>query len=426
MHINDLSGKSILLLGYGREGQAMLRAIEKNGIQADITIGDSNPALEAKGYTLQTGPNYMKNLDPFDVIIKSPGIPPNKELAAVGSKITSSTQIFLDTIKDTGVTVIGVTGSKGKSTTSSLIHAILKASGKDVDLIGNIGIPSIDYIDQAEPGKIFVLEMSSYQLMDLTVSPALAVVTSFFPEHLDYHGSLEAYKEAKKHITRFQAADDVVFFNSTSLGAQEIANESAGTKVPYSAVDAPVKIEETKLLGEHNLTNIGGAFKIAKHFGVNDMTAIEAIKSFTGLPHRLQFLGTIGGIDWVDDAISTTPESTMAALKALGNRIGTIILGGQDRGNNFGDLGDEVANSQIGHVILFPGSGPRIKQAIMDAHRVGIVFHDAPDMEMAVRTAKEVTKPGKICLLSTASPSYGMFKNFEEKGEKFAACARRS
>ncbi len=422
MRIHDLAGTSILLLGFGREGQAMLRAIENHHINADITIGDQNPPLRATSYKLQAGPDYMANLDRFDVIIKSPGIPMSKELSALGAKLTSSTQIFLDTIKDSGATVIGVSGSKGKSTTSSLIAAILKAGGKDADLIGNIGIPSIDSIDQAQPGKIFVLEMSSYQLMNLTTSPPVAVVTSFFPEHLDYHGSLAAYREAKMHLTRFQSAQDVVFFNASSPGAREIADESKGTKIPYSAADAPVRIEETKLLGEHNLTNIAGAFTVAKHFDIDDSIAIEAIKRFAGLPHRLQFLGTVHGIDWVDDAISTTPESTMAGLKALGSRVATVILGGQDRGNDFGDLGQAVADSQIGHVILFPGSGPRIRQAIVDAHRVGIAFHDAPDMETAVRIARDVTKPGRICLLSTASPSYGMFKNFEEKGERFASC----
>ncbi len=422
MKIQDLAGKSILLLGFGREGQAMLRAIEKHGINADITIGDKNPPLQTTNYKLQTGPDYLANLDQFDIIIKSPGIPMNQEMQNLGATLTSSTQIFLDTIEDSGATVIGVSGSKGKSTTSSLITAILKAGGKDADLIGNIGIPSIEYIDQARPEKIFVLEMSSYQLMNLTTSPPVAVVTSFFPEHLDYHGSLAAYKEAKKHLTRFQSADDIVFFNASSPGAQEIANESKGTKIRYASTDAPVRIEDTKLLGDHNLTNIAGAFKVAKHFGVEDTVAIDAIKQFTGLPHRLQFVGTFHNIDWVDDAISTTPESTMAGLKALGSRVASIILGGQDRGNDFGDLGQAVADSQIGHVILFPGSGPRIKQAIVDAHRLGIVFHDAPDMETAVGIAKDVTKPGKICVLSTASPSYGMFKNFEEKGEKFAAC----
>jgi UDP-N-acetylmuramoylalanine--D-glutamate ligase len=422
MHIRDLNGKNVCILGFGREGQAMLKALEMHAPGAEVTIADSNESTQApKRRKTQVGPSYLENLDRFDVIIKSPGIPPQPELDAVRSKITSSTQIFLDTIADTDAIVIGVTGSKGKSTTSTLISEVLKAGGKDVSLIGNIGEPSISHLDEAKAGKIFVLEMSSYQLMDLTVSPHIAVVTSFFPEHLDYHGSLEAYKEAKMHIARFQMPDDTVFFHQKSDGAREIADQSKGTKIPFSDDDAPVNIEDTKLLGKHNLSNIAAAFKVAQHFDIPAKTCINVFKTFQGLPHRLQSLGVHHGLEWIDDAISTTPDSTIAALDALGDRVRTIILGGQDRGVPCEELGKRIATSSVKTVILFPGSGPRIREAIGDAH-ADVCFHEVDGMEKAVEQAKKNTMEGMIVLLSTASPSYGMFKNFEEKGDAFKRC----
>jgi UDP-N-acetylmuramoylalanine-D-glutamate ligase len=209
MKIQDLLGKKICMLGYGREGKAMVEAIRTHVKKFKLTVADENPDVlkelaETTPYYLQSGANWLDNLETFDVIIKSPGIPPNPQLDAQHSKLTSSTQIFFDTIAESGSTVIGVTGSKGKSTTASLLFAMLKLGKKEVHLVGNIGEPAISHIHDAKNRTLFVMEMSSYQLMDLTVSPQIAVITSFFPEHLNYHGSLEAYMEAKKHITKFQ------------------------------------------------------------------------------------------------------------------------------------------------------------------------------------------------------------------------------
>ncbi len=430
MKIADLAGKKICILGYGREGRAMIDAIRTHVKKCKITVADENPdalkeLAETTPYYLQSGAEWLKDLDKFDVIIKSPGIPPSTlPITHYPLPITSSTQIFFDTIADTGATVIGVTGSKGKSTTSSLLYALLKTGKKEVHLIGNIGEPAISHIDDAKNRTLFVMEMSSYQLMDLTTSPQIAVITSFFPEHLNYHGSIEAYMDAKKQIARHQTENDIVFYCSTSEGATEIANESRGTKIPFSASDAPVNISETQLIGDHNLSNIAGAFTVATKLGIEEKAAIDVIKTFKGLPHRLQSLGIHHGQEWIDDAISTTPESTIAALDALDSRVEILILGGQDRGNDFCELGTRIKASSVSSVILFPGSGPRIKQAIVDAG-AAVEFFEAESMEEAVKTAKKVTGGRTplghpIVLLSTASPSYGMFKNFEEKGTLFA------
>ncbi len=430
MKIGDLSGKNICILGYGREGRAMAAALEEHAAGCRITIADENGELKIDNgkVKIQLGNDWLKDIEKFDIVIKSPGIPPEAIENIHCKELTTPTQIFFDTIKNSGAPVIGVTGSKGKSTTSSLIAHIFNyqfsiINSGTVCLIGNIGEPAISHLKDAKKGTIFVMEMSSYQLMDLQTSPQIAIITSFFPEHLDYHGSVEAYQEAKMHITRFQTENDLVFFCATSYGATEIAKEGGGTKIPFSADDSPVSIEETNLIGAHNLSNIAGAFTVAMKLGISEEDAIAAIKTFHGLPHRLQSLGIHHEIEWIDDAISTTPESAIAALDALGDRVTTIILGGQDRGYDFGKLGIRIAESSVKNVILFPGSGPRIKKAIEEA-KADVSFFEVTSMEEAVTVAKKEARSQKleahpIVLLSPASPSYGMFKNFEEKGDCF-------
>ena len=428
MQLSDLAGKRICILGFGREGQAVLRALSRVSPKPEVTVADKSSEAQAEGCTLQTGERYLENLERFDVIVKSPGIPPNPELRAVTEKITNATQIFLDTVAAAGSTVIGVTGSKGKSTTSSLIAEILREAGRDVHLVGNIGVPALDFTNRAGPQTIFVHEMSSYQLMDMSSSPSIAVITSFFPEHLDYHGSLEAYREAKEHIVTAQRPVDTVVFCAASEGAAAIASKSPGRKVPYMENDAPVTLAATQLIGEHNLRNIAGAWTVCRILGVEETAAVRAIKAFKGLPHRLQSLGVHGGIELIDDAISTTPESTIAALDALGDRVATIILGGQDRGNDFTGLAERMKETNIRTIILFPGSGPRIREALNEA-KIDATIIDSSSMEEAIEIARSSKSNAQspmpaapVCLLSTASPSYNMFKNFEAKGDEFSRC----
>jgi len=431
MLLSDLNGKSVCILGYGREGKAVAHALETHASNAQITIADQDPSLQTTNYQLQTGPHYLDNLDRFDVIIKSPGIPPSSKLKALGTKLINSTQIFLEEAAAHGATVIGVTGSKGKSTTASLIYAILQAESQKMKagsyLVGNIGEPAIAHLKNIKPNTIFVLEMSSYQLMDCSSSPPIAVITSFFPEHLDYHGSLKNYQEAKSHITKFQGESDFVVYDATSPGAQEIAEQSPGRRIATHTNDLPLTLKDLLLKGEHNLRNAAIAFLTTRLMGVPERISIPVMQNFRGLPHRLESLGVHHRAEWIDDAISTTPESTIAALDALGDRVSIIILGGQDRANDFTALGKRIAASSIRSVILFPGSGPRIRKAIEEA-RANVDFFEAGAMEEAVEKAiscqlKADSLP--IVLLSTASPSYGMFKSFEEKGEAFRTCIQQ-
>jgi UDP-N-acetylmuramoylalanine--D-glutamate ligase len=434
--LSSLNGKRICILGFGREGKAAYSAIRTHAAPTSITIADRDTALVVpEDAQTKLGPEYMKDLENFDLVIKSPGIPPCKEIETIQSVMTTSTQLFMEHAKAVGCTVIGVTGSKGKSTTSTLIAEILNAGKKPVLFAGNIGEPSIAHIGELLPETIVVLEMSSYQLMDCTLSPQIAVVTSFFPEHLDYHASaslgtglspLELYMDAKKHITRYQESKDIVFYAAASEGAASIAACSPGKHVGVRTEECPVDLSDTHLLGEHNRSNIALAFAVSQHMGIEPSMAVDVIRNFRGLPHRLQSLGIHHDLEWIDDAISTTPESTIAALDALGDRVQTIILGGQDRGYDFTGLAKRIGHSSIRHIILFPGSGPRIREALTK-ESVTATMTDVASMEEAVDQAKKVSQISNlksqispIVLLSTASPSYGMFKNFEEKGGKFA------
>lgn len=428
MRLAELTGKQVCIMGFAREGQAVLRAIERLGIVCHLTIADLNPDLEPTPpqHKRQIGADWLRDLDQFDVIIKAPGVPPKPEIEAVRAKITSATQLFFDEAQAAGATVVGITGSKGKSTTTSLIHALLVAAGLDAHLVGNIGRPALDDLPLASPKAVFVHELSSYQLADSKIRPNIAVVTAFFPEHLDYHGSLEAYWEAKSRIARFQEETDAIVFHAGFPECERIAALSPGRQIGVTNKDAPVMLDEIKLRGVHNLGNIALASAVGDLFAIRKEVQKPVFREFVGLPHRLQPVGVYQDIEWVDDAISTTPESAVAALDALGARVRAVILGGQDRGVDFRILGERLAKSAVRTVVLFPGSGPRIKAAI-EAAGASPLFIEAPDMEAAVAAIVKHTPkedPPAIALLSTASPSYGMFKNFEQKGDVFTQFVR--
>lgn len=421
MQLAELANKSVCILGFGKEGQSVLGALRTLSLQ-ELVVADQNTELQVDGCTTQLGSDYLKGLERFDVIIKSPGIPPYSEIVTARERgqVTGSLQIFIDTVRAQGALVIGVTGSKGKSTTSSLIHAGLVAGGKQAFLVGNIGTPAFDAIGEVKSDAIFVIEMSSYQLMDITAGPDLAVVTSFFPEHLDYHGSLDDYLAAKMRIATTQPPTGTIFYNANSPECSQIGVHSLGTKVPVSRSDSPLPITETHLLGDHNLMNLGLAWKVVESLGVTKETVQAAFRDFKSLPHRLEVVGTYHDIVWVDDAISTTPESTIAALNALGANVETLVVGGLDRGYDFSVLGKRIAASSVKNLIMLPGTG----EAIRDAVGGEVASFPAQNMQEVVQIAREHTTPGKTCLLSTASPSYNSFKNFEEKGRLFQEAIR--
>jgi len=369
--------KDVAILGYGREGKITEKYIRRN--YPNLKIGILDQKLDK---------NYLEKQQEYDLVVKTSGIPKNK----ITAPYTTATNIFFSQAKNF---TIGVTGSKGKSTTASLIYEILKAAGKKVRLIGNIGKPMLEVLlEKVDPKEIFVIELSSYMLDDAGYSPNIAVMTNLFPEHMNYHGGVKKYYDAKQNIFKFQKAGDLA------------------VRPPFLE-KIPLNKSKIPLQGAHNLQNIKAAVKIARLLKIADSAIKKAIKKFKPLPHRLEFIAEKDKIKFYDDAISTAPESTIAAIKTLKN-IGTIFLGGEDRGYDFRELEKTLKNYKIKNIVLFPDSGKRVLKS-----RKGLNVFETKSMKKAVEFAIKNTEKGKICLLSTASPSYTLWRNFEEKGEEF-------
>ncbi|MFZ1719894.1 MAG: Mur ligase family protein [Candidatus Moraniibacteriota bacterium] len=376
--------ESVCILGYGREGRVTERYLRQYYPHIRIGIADA-----------QLNDDYLAEQNNYDLVVKTPGIQKSKVMVPS----VTATHIFFAQNKNF---TIGVTGSKGKSTTVSLIYEMLKEAGKKVRLLGNIGTPMLEvFLVDVDPEEIFVIELSSYMLDDIEYSPNIAVLLNLFPDHMDYHGGVEAYYAAKRRIFQFQKLGDI------------------GIEGPVTE-HVPIDRKELTLLGDHNFQNIQMAVKVARLCKVSDDAIACALRNFKPLPHRLGHLGTFQGIDFYDDAISTTPESTIAAIRALG-AVDTIFLGGTDRGYDFRALEQTLRDFKVRNVVLFPESGARILSS-WD----GFNIFETKSMEEAVDFAFKNTEQGKICLLSTASPSYSLWKNFEMKGDEFAHFVRAS
>jgi len=396
--------KNIVILGYGKEGKATEAFLRKNHPVANIAIADKNQDK-----------HYLENLQQYDLAIKTPGIP--KSLVTI--PYTTATNLFF--ANATG-TIIGVTGSKGKSTTASLIHHVLSSTNLDSRLIGNIGTPMLTSLDTPySASTIFVVELSSYQLDDIQYSPHITVITSLFPEHMNYHGSIELYYGAKHNLLQQMKEQDIFVYNPRYQKLEEWARSTKAISHPYDLV-LPVQPSELPIIGDHNVDNARAATTVARLFHLGEDTIAEGLKSFTPLPHRLQQIGTFHTITFYDDAISTTPDSTIAAMKALRN-IGTLMLGGENRGYDFSEMAKRIVQYKIPNVVLFPDSGKEIEKELQQYGFSGSLF-PTRDMAQAVQFAYEKTPPNTICLLSTASPSYSLWKNFEEKGDLFAQYVR--
>ena len=430
MNINTLVDKKIVLLGFGREGVETLRILRKYFPEKHLTIADKNEELSCsdKKVAIIKGEGYLRSLGDFDVIIKTPGIPMSGELKPWAEKITSATQIFFDSLDPSNI-VIGVTGSKGKSTVSSLLFEVLKESGRKVEIIGNIGIPALKFIKRKN--TIFVCELSSYQLEGLNFHPHISIVTSLFPEHLNYHEGFNNYFAAKKNITLGQSEKDFFIvlkqykkLTSLKTKAKKIICGNQGEvwrddKWFYEGNKKLFPTSIVKILGEHNKDNTLAVIAAAHLLKVDNNVIKKAISQFCGLPHRLEYVGENKNVYFYDDAISTTPESTIAAIEVFKTKLGSIILGGQDRGYKFGGLVQKLKEHKITAIVLLPDTGKKIEGFINKEKGYFPLLFFTDKMEEAVGFCAENTPKKKVCLLSTASPSYSLYKNFEEKGDLF-------
>ncbi len=422
MKLNELKNKRILIVGKGIEGQAAFRYLKKEFPNNVIDIVDQKDSV-----------NYLKDEKKYDIAIKSPGV----KSSVLTIPYTTSTNIFSANTKGR---IIGITGTKGKSTTSTLIFEMLKKQGLDVYLGGNIGQSPLDFMDTLNDQSWTVLEMSSYQLQDAKQSPHIAVLLMIVAEHLDYHLTIESYINAKRNILRFQTSSDFAVINKdylisnesdfeTSARVFQVSRErecSEGCFVKNQSVlirkdgkDLEViKTQEIKLIGKHNLENVCAAVMVAYLAGVSKENIAHVLRSFRGLEHRLEFVRELENVRFFNDSLATIPQATIEALDALGETE-TLITGGFDRGLDYKDLGVEIADSGVKNLILFPVTGEKIWQAVCAATKNPPEKFEITTMQQAVRIAFAETGSGKICLMSPASASFNLFKNYKDRGEQF-------
>ena len=437
----------VALVGFGVENQAAFRYWQTKAVTPVICDHDLNVAVP-EGTETQLGEKYLENLDRFDIIVRTVGMHPKVILEKnpdVAHKITTAVNLFFEECQ---VPIIGVTGTKGKGTTSTLIFKILEAAGKKVCLAGNIGTPMLDILPQTSGLDYVVLELSSFQLQDVKYSPAVAVCLMVVPEHLNWHQDFADYKRAKANMFRYQNSDGIAIFNALNPSSTDIAATSPTAKklsyaVAEPGIDLPpvytvlvkdeavcyhnqvvVKVEEVKLLGRHNLENVCAA--VAATIGLVE-GKLEAIKSavsgFTGLEHRLEFVREVSGVGFYNDSFSTTPETAIAALKSF-TQPKIAILGGSDKGIPFEELAETVARSGVKHVLAIGQTGPVIA-GLLRAHGFNsITTEGLSSMPEIVDKARELATPGDVVLLSTGCASFGMFHDYKDRGNQFKAAVQ--
>ncbi|MBR3368383.1 UDP-N-acetylmuramoyl-L-alanine--D-glutamate ligase [Candidatus Saccharibacteria bacterium] len=404
---------TIAILGYGKEGKSVENYFKKQNI--DTKVFDNFTEDELKNF----------NLDSYEMVFRSPGVKPfNKNWS-------SSTKYFFDNCI---CPIIGVTGTKGKGTTCSMITAILEALGKKVYLVGNIGNPSLDILDKIRPEDVVVYEMSSFQLWDLYASPKISVILRIEPDHLNVHKDFEDYVGAKSHIAEFQSNNDSCIYFKDNKDSKRIAEKSKGKKYTYP-IEKPSNnltaiLDALNVPGNHNRENAEAALLASATFfnlsleeflEKNKDVLISAFSNFTGLPHRCQFLRELNGVKYYDDNFSTTVPSFEVALKAFPNENKILIIGGRDKthGENYPKIIDLIKNtSNIQAIVLIGESGHEIFEKYKNEN---LKFILAESLEEAVNTAKDEAEKinNSIVLMSPAAASFDMFKNVYDRGEQY-------
>jgi UDP-N-acetylmuramoylalanine--D-glutamate ligase len=418
----------IAIAAYGVEGQASYRYYSKDPSN-EITIFDQNQDLVGpEGVSTVLGPDAFEKLTDYDLVLRSPPIPPYA--LKTNGKIWSGTNEFFAKCP---ADIIGVTGSKGKGTTASLISSILEAAGRTVWLVGNIGMPALDILDQVQAGDVVVYELSSFQLWDLQGAPNTAVVLFIEQEHLDVHKDMAEYVAAKGNITKFQTPNDLLIYNAQNEYSQSIAEGSAAQKVGYpSELTTHIRdgyfyngeqkmcsVDVLQIPGEHNLSNAIAAIDAVWKY-TQDVAIIEkGLHDFKGLPHRLAFVQSVEGVDYYDDSIATTPTSAIAALRAF-DAPKVIILGGSSKGSDFSELAKELTRHDV-HALLIGDEVAHIAGVATAADFTNFEIIEAPTMEKVVARAHELAKEGSVVLLSPATASFGLFKNYADRGDQFIA-----
>ncbi len=443
MRFSELEGRRVGVWGAGREIASLAEQIARRLPAARIAVAafDTIPstglpeALEAFAPQLVTGAEAQPALSGCDVVVRSPGVsihrPELRALSGEGVPVTTATSLWL--AERAGRRVVGVTGTKGKSTTAALAHHLARAAGEEAELAGNIGRPALDLLDCGSE-SLAIVELSSYHVADLAVGPEVATITNLYAEHADWHGSERAYRAEKLRILGLPGVRQAVLpgrqpeLRSAPTSAERrLFGDPAGWDLAGGAITfagAPrIEADRLPLPGEHNALNLCAALTALEAAGLRLPELPGALAGFEALAHRLQTVAESGGLRWVDDSISTTPESALAALASFQDGPVVLLGGGQDRGQDFTALARELARRDA-TLVAIGTTGPRLIAAARDAGLPAARAIAADDIEHAVALIRAHAIPGSVVLLSPAAPSYDGFRDFEERGERFAALAR--
>lgn len=440
--VDLLKNKNIAILGFGKEGISSYNFIRRHLGDICLTIIDQKdmthcPILTGdNNVNIIYGDNYLDNLDVYDIILKTPGISfKDIDVTDFKDNIYSQIELILEINRQN---VIGITGTKGKSTTSSLMYQVFKDQNKDVFLLGNIGNPIFDYIDSFSDNTILVIEMSSHQLEFLKTSPHIGIILNLYEDHLDHAGSIEHYHANKMNMFKYQTENDIAIYSGDNDYLKKYISDGNYKACKYKVSKdfngkADIILKNNKgfynngiiydgdnkrsLLGEHNLFNILFVMFVAKLYKLDLDVASNTVNNFKPLEHRLELVGNFDGISYYNDTIATIPNATITGVKAIGN-VDTLIFGGLDRGIDYSELIDFLISSNITNLICMPDTGTKIGKLLIKYRcNKNIVFVDT--LDDAVKVASNVTEKGKSCLLSPSASSYNSFKNFEEKGKYY-------
>ena len=441
-HITNFANKKVLVLGLAKSGESAARLLDKLG--AIVTVNDGkpfeeNPAAQSlleEGIKVVTGGHPLELLDEdFELMVKNPGIRYDNPMVkkALEKEIPVITEVELAyLISD--APIIGITGSNGKTTTTTMIAEVLTAGGQSGLLSGNIGFPASQVATTATKNDPLVMELSSFQLMGIeTFHPEIAVITNLMPTHIDYHGSFENYVAAKWNIQKNMSKSDFLVLNFNQTLAKELAAKTKATVVPFSTTEKvdgaylegnmltfrgePVMAaDELGVPGSHNVENALATIAVAKLRGIENQVIKETLAGFGGVKHRLQYVGEINHVKFYNDSKSTNILATQKALSGFDNSKVILIAGGLDRGNEFDELVPDI--QELKKMVILGESAARVKRA---ADKAGVSYMDAADVKDATQKAFAEAQAGDIVLLSPANASWDMYPNFEVRGDEFIA-----
>ena len=452
----------MVILGAARQGLALARWLAGHGARVVLSdrrsqaeLAGARAGLQAPGIEWVLGGHPLELLDRADIVCLSGGVPTGlpivQEAIRRGIPLSNDTQIFLEAAP---CRTVGITGSAGKTTTTALVGRMASLAMDEraasapapeqtprAYVGGNIGDPLISYVDAMQPGDLAILEVSSFQLEQMSTSPNVAAVLNITPNHLDRHGSMEAYTAAKSRLLAFQSPDDIAVLGREDAGAWALRDQVRGQLQSFGfgrledgegtyldegllvlyerRVDIPLlRREQLQLRGDHNVLNVLAAFAIGHAAGLPLGAMLAAAEDFRGVPHRLELVSSRDGVSWYNDSIATAPERTMAAIRSFDAPI-VLLLGGRDKDLPWDGLA-RLVHERVDHVLLFGEAAGKIEQALQaETAARPFTLKRVSSLREAVQEARAVAEPGDVVLLSPGGTSFDEFKDFEERGEKY-------